>query len=183
MFWYIGIWICIHFVIRQIEFILTINLDKNSNLDDNLHNFVDEGSLRHIFRHGSKDCQPVQVLNVNSTTTKDYINVLFRLVQTILVTTSKMWFILSLTINVSKCELQYVRETCQRFSIRFNQHNSYIKNPTLYSFCKILNAHFSAKIIAKKKKKKKNAAKPESLEKGIGCMNCKEFYYMVLMAR
>ena len=95
-----------------------------------------------------------------------------------------MWFILSLTINVSKCELQYVRETCQRFSIRFNQHNSYIKNPTLYSFCKILNAHFSAKIIAKKKKKKKkNAAKPESLEKGIGCMNCKEFYYMVLMAR
>ena len=33
------------------------------------------------------------------------------------------------------------------------------------------------------KKKKKNAAKPESLEKGIGCMNCKEFYYMVLMAR
>ena len=94
-----------------------------------------------------------------------------------------MWFILSLTINVSKCELQYVRETCQKFSIRFNQHNSYIKNPTLYSFCKILNAHFSAKIIAKKKKKKKNAAKPESLEKGIGCMNCKEFYYMVLMAR
>ena len=35
----------------------------------------------------------------------------------------------------------------------------------------------------KKKQKKKNAAKPESLEKGIGCMNCKEFYYMVLMAR
>ena len=35
----------------------------------------------------------------------------------------------------------------------------------------------------KKKKKKKSAAKPESLEKGVGCMNCKEFYYMVLMAR
>lgn len=32
-------------------------------------------------------------------------------------------------------------------------------------------------------KKKKNAAKPDSLEKGTGCMNSKEFYYMVLMAR
>ena len=47
----------------------------------------------------------------------------------------------------------------------------------------ILAQRLSQKKKKKKKKKKKNAAKPESLEKGIGCMNCKEFYYMVLMAR
>ena len=40
-----------------------------------------------------------------------------------------------------------------------------------------------AQRLSQKKKKKKSAAKPDSLEKGIGCMNCKEFYYMVLMAR
>ena len=40
-----------------------------------------------------------------------------------------------------------------------------------------------AQRLSQKKKKKKNEANPESLEKGIGCMNCKEFYYMVLMAR
>ena len=26
---------------------------------------------------------------------------------------------------------------------RFNWHNSYFRNPTAYSFCKILNTHFS----------------------------------------
>ena len=46
-------------------------------------------------------------------------------------------------ITCSKCKPQYVRETSQILNERFNWHNSCFRNPTAYSFCKILNTQFS----------------------------------------
>ena len=43
----------------------------------------------------------------------------------------------------NKYKLQYIRETSQNLNKRFNWHNSCFRNPTAYSFCKILNTHFS----------------------------------------
>ena len=46
-------------------------------------------------------------------------------------------------ITCNKCKLQYVGETSQNLNKRFNWHNTCFRNPTAYSFCKILNTHFS----------------------------------------
>ena len=46
-------------------------------------------------------------------------------------------------ITCNKCKLQYVGETSQNLNKRFNWHNSCFRNPTAYSFCKILSTHFS----------------------------------------
>ena len=46
-------------------------------------------------------------------------------------------------ITCNKCKLQYVGETSQSLNKRFNWYNSCFRNPTTYSFCKILNTHFS----------------------------------------
>ena len=44
---------------------------------------------------------------------------------------------------MNKCKFQYVGETSKYLNKRFNWHNSCFRNPTAYSFCKILNTHFS----------------------------------------
>ena len=46
-------------------------------------------------------------------------------------------------ITCNKCELQYVGETSQNLNKIFNWHNCCFRNATAYSFCKILNTHFS----------------------------------------
>ena len=46
-------------------------------------------------------------------------------------------------ITCKKCKFQYVGQTSQNLNERLNWHNSCFRNPTAYSFCKILNSHFS----------------------------------------
>ena len=46
-------------------------------------------------------------------------------------------------ITCNKCKLQCVGEISQNRNKRFNWHNSCFRDPTEYSFCKILNTHFS----------------------------------------
>ena len=46
-------------------------------------------------------------------------------------------------ITCNKSKLQYEGETSQNLNKRFNWHNPCFRNPTAYSFCKILNTHFS----------------------------------------
>ena len=46
-------------------------------------------------------------------------------------------------ITCNNCKHQYVGEVSQNLNKRFNWHNSCFRNPTAYSFCKILNTHFS----------------------------------------
>ena len=43
----------------------------------------------------------------------------------------------------NKCKLQYVGETSLNLNKRFNWHNFCFRNPTAYSYCKMLNTHFS----------------------------------------
>ena len=45
-------------------------------------------------------------------------------------------------ITCDRCKLQYVGETCQNLSNRFNWHNSCFRYPANFSFCKVLNNHF-----------------------------------------
>ena len=101
-------------------------------------------SLSHIFRCGSKRCQFqnkfVPVNNILRTTTN-------RLYQCIVPAGSN--YVNDYSSNVvylitcNKCKLHYVGETSQNLNKRFNWHNSWFRNSTSYSFCKILNTHFS----------------------------------------
>ena len=98
----------------------------------------------------------------------------------------------------NKYEVQYVRETIQRFNKRFNQHNFCFRNLTTYSFFKILNSDLSkgygkdfSYIVSMIKSDGTGctyrgtidlAAKHfERLEKSIKCMNCKQIFPAVLM--
>ena len=46
-------------------------------------------------------------------------------------------------ITCNECKLQYVGEISHNLNKRFNWHNSCFRNLTAYSFCEILNTHFS----------------------------------------
>ena len=46
-------------------------------------------------------------------------------------------------ITCNKCKFQYVEESSQNPNKRFSSHNCCCRNPTWYSFCKILSTHFS----------------------------------------
>ena len=46
-------------------------------------------------------------------------------------------------ITCNRCKRQSVGETSQNLNKRLNRDNSCFRNPTGYSFCKILNTHFS----------------------------------------
>ena len=103
-------------------------------------------------------------------------------------------------ITCNKCKLQYVGETSKNLNKRFNWHNSCFRNPNAYSFCKILNPHFS-KGYGKDSSCTVNIIENlteqdvqkgllwilqlnhfEGLERLIGCMNYEQFFHMVLMA-
>ena len=114
--------------------------NNNDNLNNNLHDSTDEDTLRHTFRYALKDCQFVHFINRICPLLTDYINVLFHLAQTALMTTPKIWFILSLAINVS-CSMQ--EKHLKSLIKKFNMHNYCFRNPTAYYFCKILNVNFS----------------------------------------
>ena len=118
------------------------NNNSNNNVDD-LTNLGD-GSLYHIFRCGSKRCQFqnkfIPVNNILSTTT----NRLYKYIAAADSTyvndrPSNMVYL----ITCNKCKLQYVGKTSQNLNKTFNWYNSCFRNTTAYSFCKILNTHFS----------------------------------------
>ena len=46
-------------------------------------------------------------------------------------------------ITCNKCKLQYVGEISQNLNKIFNWRNSCFRNPAAYSFCKVLNTHFT----------------------------------------
>ena len=117
---------------------------NNSNNNVGGFNNLGDGSLSHIFRCGSKRFQFqnkfVPVNNILSTTT----NRLYKCIvpaSSIYVNDHSSNVLYLITCN--KYKLQYVGETSQNLNKRFNWHNSCFRNPTAYSFCQILNTHFS----------------------------------------
>ena len=179
-----------------------IHDSNNNNSNNNVDGFNNLGasSLSHIFRCGSKCCQFqnkfVPVNNILSTTT----NRLYRCIipsGSTYVNDHSSNVVYVITCN--KCKLQYVREIFQNFK-RFNGHNSCFRNPTAYSFCKILNTHLKFMVIAKTllilSILLKNLRGPDvqigilwilqlnhfkRLEGLIGCMNYEQFFHRVLM--
>ena len=107
--------------------------NNNSNNNADSFNFLGDGSLSHIFRCDSKRCQFqnkfVPVNNILSTTTN-------RLYNCIVPAASNY-------VNDHSCNLVYLI-TCNKCKLqKFNWHIFCFRNPTAYSFCKILNIHFS----------------------------------------
>ena len=80
--------------------VISIHCSNNDNSYNNVDGFknLGNGSISHVFRCGSKCCQIpnkfVPVNNILSTTTNNYINALFLLVQPMLMTTPPTWFTL-----------------------------------------------------------------------------------------
>ena len=124
----------------------SIHDSNNNNSYNNVDGFnnLGDGSLSHIFRCGSKRCQFqnkfVPVNNILSTTTNRLYKCIVPAGSTYVNDHSSNVVYL---ITCNKCKLQYVGETSQNLNKRFNWHNSCFRNPTAYSFCKILNTHFS----------------------------------------
>ena len=121
--------------------------DRNNNNSNNIvddHTNLRDGCLYYIFRCGSKRCEFqnkfVPVNNVLSTTTNRLYKCIVPAGSTYVNDHSANVVYL---ITCNKCKLQYVGETSQNLNKRFNWHNSCFRNPTAYSFCKILNTHFS----------------------------------------
>ena len=119
--------------------------DRNNNTSDvDGYNNLGDGSLSHIFRCGSKRCQFqnkfVPVNNILSTTTNRLYKCIVPAGSTYVNDHSSNVVYL---ITCNKCKLQYVGETSQNLNKRFNWHNSCFRNPIAYSFCKILNTHFT----------------------------------------
>ena len=119
------------------------NNNNSSNIVDDDTNLGD-GCSYYIFRCGSKRCQFqnkfVPVNNILSTTTNRLYKCIVPAGSTYVNDHSSNVVYL---ITCNKCKLQYVGETSQNLNKRFNWHNSCFRNPTAYSFRKILNTHFS----------------------------------------
>ena len=124
----------------------SIHYSNNNNSYNNVDGFnnLGDGSLSHIFRCGSKRCQFqnrfVSVNDILSTTTNRLYKRIVPAGSTYINDHSANVVYL-ITCNI--CKLQYVGETSQNINKISNWHNSCFRNPTAYSFCKILNAHFS----------------------------------------
>ena len=124
----------------------SIHDSNNNNSNKNTDRFTNlgDGTLYYIFRCGSKRCQfqnkLVPVSNILNTTTNRLYKCIVPAGSTYVNDHSSKVFYL---ITYNKCKLQYIRETSQNLNKRFNWHNSCFKDPTAYSFCKILNTHFS----------------------------------------
>ena len=118
------------------------NNNSNNNVDS--FNNLGEDSLSHIFRCGSKRCQFqnrfVPVNNMLSTATNRFYKCFVPASSTYVNEHSSNVVYL---ITCNRCKLQYIGETSQNLNKRFHWHNSCFRNPTAYSFCKILNTHFS----------------------------------------
>ena len=108
------------------------NNNSNNNVDD-LDNLGD-GSLYHFFTFF------IPVNNILSTTTNRLYK---RIVPAGSTYVNDYSSNVAYLITYNKCKLQYVGETSQNLNKRFNWHNTCFRNPTAYSFCKILNTHFS----------------------------------------
>ena len=121
------------------------NKNKNS-FSTNSNNSVDlgNGSDKHIHKCGSKRCQFqnkfVPISKIQSTTTKRVYECIVP-PGTIYINCHSSNIIYLVT--CCKCGLQYVGETCQKLNKRFNWHMSCFKNPQKYSYCRILNSHFT----------------------------------------
>ena len=163
-------------------------------------NNLGDGSLSHIFRCGSKRCQFrnkfVPVNNILSTATNRLYKCIVPAGSTYVNDHSSNVVYL---ITCNKCKLQYVGETSQNLNKRFNWYNSCFANPTVYSFCGVLNTHL-AKVVARtlfilsillKNVMGQNVQKGilwilklnhfERLERLIRCMNYEQFFHMVVM--
>ena len=105
---------------------------------------LDDGSLYHIFRCGSKCCQfqnkftPVN--NILSTTTNRLDKCI---VPADLTCVNDHSSNMVYPIFFNTCKLQCVGETSLNLNKRFIWHNPCFRNPIAYSFCKILNTRFS----------------------------------------
>ena len=117
------------------------NDNSNNNVDD-LTNLGD-GSLSHTFRCGSRRCQFqnqfIPADNVLSITNNSLFKCIVPTGSTYVNDHSSNVVYL---ITCNKCKLQYVGETSENLNKRLNWHDSCFRNPTAYSFCKILNTHF-----------------------------------------
>ena len=118
------------------------NNNSNNNVDD-LNNLGD-GSLSHVFRCVLKRCQFenkfVPGNNILSTTTNRLYKCIVPADSTYANDHSSNVVYL---ITCNRCKLQHVGELSQNLNKRFNWYNSCFRNPTAYSFCKILNTSFS----------------------------------------
>ena len=123
----------------------SIHDSNNNNSYDNLDNLTNlgHGSL-YTLRCGSKYCQFqnkfIPANNILSTTTNRLYKFIVPAGSTYVNDHSSKKVYL---ITCNKCKLQYIGETSQDLNKRFNWHNSSFRNPTAYSFCKILNTHFT----------------------------------------
>ena len=120
------------------------NIRSNENINNEVATYgLGDGSLCKIFRCGAKRCQFQHKFSpqdrVLSTATKRVYNCIVPPGSTYINGHSSNVVYL---ITCDKCKLQYVGETCQNLNKRFNWHSSCFKNPSKYSFCKILNSHF-----------------------------------------
>ena len=116
--------------------------DSNNKVDDFTN--LGDGSLYQIFRCGSKRCQfqkkVVPVNNILSTTTNRLYKCIVPAGSTCVNDHSSNVVYL---VTCNNCKLQYVGETLKNLNKRFKWHNSCFRNPATYSFCKIVNIHFS----------------------------------------
>ena len=119
------------------------NNDNSNNNVDNL-TYLGDDSLYHNLRCGLRRCQFqnkfIPVNNVLCTTTNRLYKCIVPAGSTYVNDHSSNVVYL---ITCNKWILQYVREASQNLNKIFNWHNSCFRNPTAYSFCKILNTHFS----------------------------------------
>ena len=124
----------------------SIHDSNNNNSNNNVGSLTNlrDGSLYNIFRCDSKRCQfqnkYIPVNSILSTST----NRLYKCI----VPAGSTYFNdhfsnVVYLITCNKCKLQDVEETSQNLNKRFIWHNFCFRNPNAYSFCKILNTHFS----------------------------------------
>ena len=124
----------------------SIHDSNNDSFNYNVRGFnnLGEGCSSYIFRCGSKRYQFqnkfIPVNNILSTTTNRLYKCIVPAGSTYV--NDHSFNVVDL-ITCKKCKFQYVGQTSQNLNERLNWHNSCFRNPTAYSFCKILNSHFS----------------------------------------
>ena len=121
------------------------NFSNNNTNNNNEFNDLGDGSSHLIFSCNSKRClfqkKFIPLDRIVSTTTSRIYDVIVPPGTTYLNDHSSNTIYL---ITCNKCKLQYVGETCQKLNKRFNWHNSCLRHPSKYSYCKRLNDHFTS---------------------------------------
>ena len=125
-----------------------VDINKNKNKISEFQNLKEkcgDGSELHIHRCGSKKCSFQNIFFpldrvVSSTTHRIYDCVVPDDTVYVNCHSSNVIYL----ITCCNCGLQYVGETCQKLNERFGWHKTCLNNPQKYSFCKILNSHFTS---------------------------------------